>query len=273
MSSLCARPISARSAAARNPARVFLRRTSTHNLPSSSISRCPAAGQRQLIVVVADEQQRRVDPRLFVVGREGQALVAKTKQGAHRGDRHRQPLAAAEAFALQVAVDDHQRIEADGAVVDERAAVHLGDVDPPLGAGGDQRRRFVEVGRNAEIAGEMVERAERQDAEPGRAVRDRAGGGADGPVAAADDQQRIAALDDRPAAHLGLAAVDHLDFGLDAGPAERRLDLGRDLVVGGRRTATAIDQDGGARLCQPALCQVAGPIRNAASLLPSRSRK
>ena len=114
----------------------------------------------------------------------------------------------------------------------------------------------------------MVERAERQDAEPGRAVGDRPGGGADRAVAAADDQQRIAAFDDRLAARFGLAAIDQLDLGGDPGTVERGLDLVGDRVIGRGRATAAVDEDGGSEFGQ-----LAGPMRNAANLLPSRSRK
>ena len=56
-------------------------------------------------------------------------------------------------------------------------------------------------------------------------------GRADRPVAAADDQQRVAAFGDRPAPHLAFAAPDQLDLGGHAGPGERLSDLLRNLRV------------------------------------------
>ena len=62
----------------------------------------------------------------------------------------------------------------------------------------------------------MVERSERQDAEPGLGPDQRRGRRADRPVAAADDQQLVAALGNRRAADRAIAAVDQLDLGVDA---------------------------------------------------------
>ena len=58
------------------------------------------------------------------------------------------------------------------------------------------------------------------------------GGGADRPVAAADDQQRITAFGGRAAARRAFAAVDQLDLGVDSGCFERRGDFFADLRVG-----------------------------------------
>ena len=70
------------------------------------------------------------------------------------------------------------------------------------------------------------------------------GRGADRAVAAADDQQRIAALGDRPAAQLGIAAFDQLDPRVDPGGVKRGLDLRGDVLVGRGRPAAAIEQRG-----------------------------
>src|SRR6185503_7483495 len=120
------------------------------------------------VIVVADEQQRRVDvARPLLVDGQSQSVAIEADERAQRGDDHRQPLATPEPPALQVAVDDHQRIKADRAVVDEDPAVHLADVDAPAVATGDQLGRLVEIGGQAEVAREMVERAERKDSEQG----------------------------------------------------------------------------------------------------------
>ena len=99
----------------------------------------------------------------------------------------------------------------------------------------DQLRRLVELGRNAEVAREMVERAERQDAERRLGPDQRRGRRADRAVAAADDQQLVAALGDRPAARRAVAAVDQLDLGVDARLLQRLATLSADLRVGRRR--------------------------------------
>ena len=90
---------------------------------------------------------------------------------------------------LRLAVDDHQWVKADRGIVDEGAAVDLGDIDAALVAGSDDRRRLGKVEGNAEIAGEMVERAERQQAHRRLAAGQRAGDRAHRPVAAGGDDQ------------------------------------------------------------------------------------
>ena len=225
MSSSRERPSRARMLAAIRPRRVFLRITKTLSSPSSRLSRWPARAEFKPVIVVADEQQRRVDARLVVVHGEGQALVLETGEGSRRRNEHRQPLASAEPLLLRIAVADHQRIEADRAVVDEDAAVHLGNVDAALLAGGDQFRRFVEIGRDAEVAREMVERAEGKDTKRGVRADECRGRGADRPVATADDDQLVATFGDRLGANLAIAAVDELDVRVDAGGFQRRGNL------------------------------------------------
>ena len=104
---------------------------------------------------------------MLLVDGKCEPLVVEARERTDRGDEHRQTLAPAQALTLEIAVDNHQRVKADRAVVDEDAFVHLGHIDTTILAAGDQLRRLVELGRNAEVAGEMVERAQRQDAKPG----------------------------------------------------------------------------------------------------------
>ncbi len=219
--------------------------TEHHHAQLAVLEALAAAGRAEVdaVIVVADEQQRRIDAAgLLIIDGERQPAVIEPGQRPRRGDQHRQPLVAAEPPALHVAVDDHQRIEADGAVVDEDAPAHLTKVDAALAAGGDDLGRFLEIEWNAEIAREMVERAERQDAERRLGAGERRGGRGDRAVAAADDQQWVAALGDGAGAHLALAAVDQLDLGADTGGSERRADLLVNRGVRRRRAAAAVDQ-------------------------------
>ena len=105
-------------------------------------------------------------------------------------------------------------------------------------------RRFVEVRGNAEVAREMIERSQGQDAEDGVGAHQRRGGGADRPVAAADDQQRVATLRNRLAAHRAIAALDKLDLTIHAGLGQRRRDLVGDFRIRRDRSAAAVEQDG-----------------------------
>ena len=118
---------------------------------------------------------------------------------AGRCDDHRQPLAPTEPLTLEVAVQHHQRVEPDRAVVDEDTLVHFRDVDAPLGARRDQLRRRRKLRRDRKVAREVIERPERQDAEPRLGPGQSGGSGADRAVAAADDDQRVPALGKRAA--------------------------------------------------------------------------
>ena len=81
----------------------------------------------------------------------------------------------------------------------------------------------------------MVERPQGQDAEPGVGPDERRSRSADSAVAAADDQQGIAAFGDRLAAYRAIAAGDQLDVGIDFGFPEGVGNLAGD--VGSAATA------------------------------------
>ena len=191
---------------------------------------------------VADEHQRRLDPLFATVGAQPQPPVMEVPHCAQARDRDRQPLRPAEPALLRLPVDHHPRVEPDGGIVDERPAVDLGDVDGALGAASDQRRGLLQAGRDAEVASEMVESSERQDGQAGAGAGELAGRGADASVAAADDQQRIAALD-RGARLLGdRGSFDQLDVAGDARAGERRPNFGDRLVVRGDGAAAPVDR-------------------------------
>ena len=106
------------------------------------------------------------------------------------------------------------------------------DVDQPDRAPRQRRQRAVEVERNAEIAGEKVERAERQHAECLPCADDPAGGAADRAVAAADDDRVGLAVGDRRRHVLvhPLRARDDDACALPRG-LERRPGAGGDLAM------------------------------------------
>ena len=146
----------------------------------------------------------------------------KAPQRRQRGPRERQPLAAAEALLLAFAIANDVRVEAQARVVDEDPAVDLADVDPRRVPFGQERHRVVELERNAEVLGEVVERAERKDAEDDAAVDQRRRDGADRAVAAAgDDQPRLPRDGGVDRGGDGVAAFGELDLGLQAGGLEQ----------------------------------------------------
>ena len=82
-----------------NPRRVFLRITSTHSSPVLEAFALARRAEVDPIIVVADEQQRRVDLLLLLVDGQRQPLVIEADQRPQRGDEHRQPLAPPEPLA------------------------------------------------------------------------------------------------------------------------------------------------------------------------------
>ena len=167
-------------------------------------------------------------------------MVIEAQQRSKRGDDNGEALASPETRLLPIAIDHHQRVQADCAVVDEDAVVHLADVDPAILARRDQPGGVVEMGRNAEIAREMVESPERQDPEPRSGPDQRRGRGADRSVAAADDQQRIAAFGDGARPNGAVAAREQLDFDVEPGRLERIAHFIGERIVGGERAAVAV---------------------------------
>src|SRR6185369_8816797 len=119
----------------------------------------------------------------------------------------------------------------------------LADVHKALGAGGDQFRRLLQIRGNSEVAREMVERSERQDAKLRFCPGQRRGRGAYCPITAADDQYWVAPLADGLGADLAVASRDQLDLTIDPRRIERFLHLIRDLLIRGDRAAAAVEQD------------------------------
>ena len=101
-----------------------------------------------------------------------------------RRPHERRPLAPPEALLLVLAVFHDAGIEADARVVDEDAAVDLPDVNERRLSFDDCARRECQVLRNAEVLREVVQGAERKDAELLLGAGDRGGDRADGAVPA-----------------------------------------------------------------------------------------
>ena len=197
------------------------------------------------VVVVADEQKRRVEPCLLVVHGQGEAIVMKARERPQRRDHHREPLASAQPLLLQVAVDHHQRVKADRAVVDEGAPIDLGDVNHASLAGRNDLCGLVELHRNAKVAREMVECPEGQDSETGPGPRKRSGSSADRAVPAADDDQLGAGFRSLLRLLGDCGTIEQLDPSLDSRVRERSADfLGFALAArGGAARTVDADQD------------------------------
>ena len=90
--------------------------------------------------------------------------------------------------APTLALGHHVGVDADQRVVDEDRAVDLPDIDRADVVRGDDRDRQLELERDAEILGEVVERADRQNPHGHAGAGEHARDAADRTVAAADDQ-------------------------------------------------------------------------------------
>jgi hypothetical protein len=115
-------------------------------------------------------------------------------QHPQEGRCHRHPFRDPAAGSPPVALDDEIRIDADRRVIDEDLAIDLAEIDHAGLAATDCRRGAVEVEREAEILGEMIERSERNDAERHPRSSEHTRHGADAAVAASgDDRVDVAA--------------------------------------------------------------------------------
>jgi hypothetical protein len=145
----------------------------------------------------------------------------------HLGRGHRQPQPFAQPARQPVAAAHHLRVGTDARGVEERRPVHVGDVDPHRLAG-DHGVRGVLRRLEADVAGEVVQRARGDDGER-QAVLDRDRGGRGDAAVPAGHPERL-----RPAGRRRLTEqlddpcllgqLQHLGAGQDA------LDV-RDRVV------------------------------------------
>jgi hypothetical protein len=117
---------------------------------------------------------------------------------------------------------DEPRIQADAGVVEEHTPVHLADIDTDDVAVAENPGRTIEVRRNRQVASEVVQRPERQNAERNLRPDELRGDRADGSIAAGRDDHR------RPACHRGtreprdlVAARRFADIAFDPGGAQR----------------------------------------------------
>src|ERR671931_677162 len=206
----------------------------------------PADGEvlRQ-VLVVADEDEVRAAHDLPPVGVQAHVEERVAAQDGERRPEEGRPLAAPQALPQLLPAAYDARVEAEARIVDEDPAVHLAHVhrtDAPLA---DAARGLLDGERDAEVFREVVERAERQDAERLPRPREQRGHRAHRPVAAArDDGAR--AVRERATREAGdlLAPARQADAGLDAARAERAgdgpYDLGR-FVRARRRVDDHLD--------------------------------
>ena len=102
------------------------------------------------------------------------------------------PIAEAVPLLPPLALAHNRWVDAEAGVVDEDAAVDLGGVHARDAPGEQSARGLFEVEREAEVFGEVVERAEREHAERLVRVDEQGGDRADRAVAAAGQTTRQA---------------------------------------------------------------------------------
>lgn len=85
---------------------------------------------------------------------------------------------------MAVTIGHHVRVDADGRVVDEYSAVEFADIDLSHTPGCNHANGSLDVDRDAEILGEVIERAEGNDTERNAGPGEHAGDGAYRSIAA-----------------------------------------------------------------------------------------
>ena len=176
------------------------------------------------VFVVADEDERRLPGPLAAVDVDAYRDAAIPPEDAERRDRHRRPLAvplAPQPFPLL----DDARIEADGGVVDEDAIVDLADVDSCEVSRRDDRDRLAKVERDVEILREVIEGAERENAERGLRADHAGRDAADGAVAAAGHDDGCARAGLPGGRRRVLAGAERDDLGVTPGGAKEIAQL------------------------------------------------
>src|SRR5205085_12175103 len=116
-------------------------------------------------LVVADEDEGSAAHYLLAVGVQSHVEERVAAQDGERRAEEGRPLAAAQTLAQLVSAAHDARVESEARIVDEDTAVDLAHVhrtDSPLA---DAARRLPDCERDAQVFREVVERAERQDAE------------------------------------------------------------------------------------------------------------
>jgi hypothetical protein len=141
---------------------------------------------------------------------------------------------------------DDVGVQAEARVVDEDPSVDLADVDRPGLSARQDRDRVGELERDAEVLGEVVQRAERENSEDDAGVDQRCRDRAHRAVAAAGDDRARSPGDGAVDGRRDLvAAVRELYLGLQAGGLEvagEPVDEG--LVVAAARAGVDDDDDG-----------------------------
>jgi len=168
------------------------------------------------VLVVADEQAGGSVGVRKAFGRYAQTPPRKMPHHAEECRNHGHPFSQPMAGSAVLAVDHHVGIDADRGIVDEDLAVDLAEIGNPHIAFGDHCGGLADLQGNAEIFGEMVERAEGDYPERHGSTGKHAGRRPDAAIAAADhDGVDLAApgLCQGPCRSLAQpAAFDELDF-------------------------------------------------------------
>ena len=196
----------------------------------------PKGGVEDLagVAIVGDDDKRGTEGRNAFGCFDAERETAQLAKDVPGGEGHGAPFAMT-AFATEcVASSDSFAVRTQGTVVDEDAAVDLGDVDVAHGSGSEDTSGLAPGGRQAEVADKVVERAERKGAEREIAAGELAGDGADGAIAAAGEDD-VGTAGDR-VAH-GVVQTEAVD--LKHGEADAELGEGMAQFFGRRGIVVA----------------------------------
>ena len=196
------------------------------------------------VAIVGDDDERGAERRNAFGCFDAKRETAQLAKDVPRGDGHGAPFAVA-AFATEcVASPEGFAVGTEGTVVDEDAAVDLGDIDVAHRGGGEGPSGFAPIGREAEVADKVVERAERKRTEREIASGELASDGTDGAVPAAGEDDVGPASDGVAHGPLQAEAVDFEHGEADAELGEGMAQFfGRRGIVGARGGAGSRVED------------------------------
>jgi hypothetical protein len=123
----------------------------------------PEAGD--LVFVVAHKEKRGFARELLTFKLDLQIEKREPPERLDGRPKKGGPLPARQAFLLSLAARNDLRVDAETRIVDEDPPVHFARVDGSRVPCFDRLHRSLEIERDAEVFGEMIQRANREDAQ------------------------------------------------------------------------------------------------------------
>ena len=118
-----------------------------------------------LVFVVAHKKERGLASELLAFERDLQIEKREPPEGLHSRPKKGRPFAAREAFLLSLPARHDLRVDAETRIVDEDAPVDFARVDGRACAFFDCLHRGLQIERDTQVLGEMIQGANREDAQ------------------------------------------------------------------------------------------------------------